>query len=488
MKIFYVNLDVGSGIEQTGNVVLSWINELQGVELFEYKLQNPANIFNEALVAFSPDVIILNESYPRVRPPVVEYVKNHPSTKLIYLNHSWKEIYYRKQHCDSDDYAEFINVCTKIFCLNVIPKDIIEKLPSNIDNFYHPIDPNEFKISTPWRDRPKNFLYLGGIFPDKFSWDFINEIDKTEIQIDCYGQKYPNAQIENKEEYYKLFDSCKNIHYKGIIPQEDVSRVLNEYKYFVMPHNSAELFNMCLLQAILCGTVPLITNDESSKEYDPSWIYWADGLYYSCRTASDLINNLVKISNENLDSSIDSEQIRKEAVKRFDYKKFKSAFQEYLKSLIRDCDKKLIWDKTPISKQQVIQERANSQPQYKYESSIVADRNLVLGREIFINPRVGPCGATRTDSIYPIGDAPDFESFKRRATTIARGFNANNSYSGEADTYAVEQYLGLEGENIEWRGKGKAFYLFKKEGAGWAFYKDEILQFVSSADQLDSKW
>jgi len=488
MKIFYVNLNVGSGIEQTGNVILNWINEISGVEVSEYKHQTSEEIFNEALLDFLPDTIILNESYPRVRPPVVEYVKSRPATKLIYLNHLWQEVYYSNHHRDSINYIEFINACTKIFCLNVIPKDKVEKLPKSVENFYHPIDPSEFKIMTPWKDRSKNFLYLGSIFPHKFSLDFIKEIDKTDIRIDCYGRRDANAQVENLEDYYRLFDSCKNIRYKDQISQKDVVRVLNEYKYFVMPHDGMEPFNMCLLQAILCGTIPLIANDELSKKYDPSWLRWADGLYYSCNTAAELVNNLTKITADNVDSSAESEQIREEAAKKFNYEKFKVAFQGYLKSLIGEGDRKLKWNKTPIIKQEKKPNQKKDNSQNPYKSGVVADKDCVLGREIFINPRVGPCGATRNDSIYPIGDAPDFESFKKRATAIAKNFNPSNSYYGEADTYAVEQYLGLEGENIEFRGKGKSFYLFKKQDDDWAFYKDGVLQFVSSTADLENKW
>jgi len=451
MKIFYVNLDVGSGIAYVGNIFLDWLKNIEGIELYVHSDQDCIIDVLALLRKKSPDLIISNESYPRIRSAVVEYLKLFPNAKLLFLSHSWQEISLREKV--SKEFNEFISLCDKIFCLNVIPERMSKEL-NFVDNFYHPISPEIFNITKPWSDRQNKFVIFGTINPIKLSRSFIDEIKATDIQIDCYGSRwikdYPGCNIK---EYNTVLDSCPNICYKGAALQSEVPALLNQYKYFVMPHDGDEPFNLSLLQAIFCGTIPIISNDLNSRTYDHRWLDWAEGFYYSCNTSADLINNLVLIDKDNPNLEDESVSISENAKKKFDYNRFKTAFENYVKSFIKK------------------------------------NEQCVMGREQFINSRVGPCGAIRNDAIYPIGYHEDFSGFKKRAITIANNYNGGFSYNGDSDTYSVEQYAGFTAENLENRGAGESIFLLKLVHDKWTFYKNGKFQFEThNANELEEKF
>jgi len=84
LKIFYINLNVGSGIERTGNTILKMLGDY---EVFEYKWQNPPSLVISDIVKVNPDVILINEFYPRVLKAVYFYKMCNPTVKVIFINH-----------------------------------------------------------------------------------------------------------------------------------------------------------------------------------------------------------------------------------------------------------------------------------------------------------------------------------------------------------------------------------------------------------------
>jgi glycosyltransferase involved in cell wall biosynthesis len=502
MKIFYFNFNVGSGAEYVGDIFASWLSEIEGVMLLEYKIQSSSAEILEMLMKYRPDMIILNDTFERTRVPIDEYLKKYPLAKLVLLAHCWSELVPDPKI--PADLIRLISICSKIFCLNVAPKRVLKDLPHTVVNAYHPMNSRVYKIITPWNDRPNKFLIFGNILNVKLSKAFISDIAKTNLRIDCYGRRITSNDMV---EYNKAFDNCSNLSYKGCVSQEEVPLLLNEYKYLILPHDGQEPFNLSLLQAILCGTIPLVSNDKNTRQYDARWIDWAHGLYNSCNMASELVNNLVSIDKDNPDLDIESKQISLEASKRFDYDHLKASFSEYIDECNKDKEKKPtekscapnIWygnkKETPIPST-----FKSTRPKFiatdawygKMEKKDAwydkKEQKCILGREQFIRCRVGPCGNMRNDSIYPIGVDVNFDDFKKRAITISKNFGDNCSYDGESDTYSVEQYQGAIGENLELRGQGESYFRVIFEEDKWRFYKQGVLQFeASSAKELEEK-
>ena len=150
--------------------------------------------------------------------------------------------------------------------------------------------------------------------------------------IDCYGRDY-----EEDDQYDDAFEDAiqsGNIRYYGLVRQEEIPNVMNQYKYFVMPHDGYEPFNWVLKQCMYTGTIPLIVNDRDTHLYYGKWLDWATGLYMGCKYTSELISNLQEIEAKAPDHSDMSNYISKSSKIMFPYQEFKDEYKNKVKELL----------------------------------------------------------------------------------------------------------------------------------------------------------
>jgi hypothetical protein len=335
-KVFLYNLNVGSGVEYSGNVIAEWCKELP-INFFEYKEQNPPCLSFDPLIEIKPDIIIINDNCPRVVEPPYYFKRCFPKTKVIYLTHGIKELY--PPNNISNMYENYdrllLYIATRDYFDIVVSFGYIKndnEIPSYLKERFlkgcFPINPENYCVKTPWYNRKKLFCYVGQLNNLKFSLDFLKQLkDYDSIQIDCYGYMI-NSYIN--EEYQKAI-KIKQINYKGLLEQEKVPEILNEYKYFILPHGRIkEIFNISLLQSMCCGTIPLVCNDRTA-DFDYTWIDWAHGLYTPHNTEEMLLKTITSPTLVEKDYSYLSNYISKQAKERFDYYKFKNEFQQMMK-------------------------------------------------------------------------------------------------------------------------------------------------------------
>lgn len=342
-KIFYVNPNVGSGIEYAGNVFLGWLQNLSGkYVLINYKYQNPSDVILKDIIKEMPDIIILNESYIQSVRAVLHYKMLKKNVNVLYIMHVWKYLFdimnnslvekndksYMRELTDQKQFI--LNSVDDILILNYQPDNIFPNIHNvRIRNGYMPTDPDVYKITCKWEERPKMFLIAGNIIPLKISEEFIRKLSKTNVQVDCYGKYNLDSPEEfgATDEYYKLITKCKNINLYGLYPQERMASLFNDYKYIILPHNGYETFNFTLLQAIYCGTIPLVINDRTTEEYDYTWIDWADEMYIGTNTVEAMIQILnKKRADDEVDRTGFSKKISEYAFKKFNYKDLNKYF------------------------------------------------------------------------------------------------------------------------------------------------------------------
>ncbi len=297
-KLYYFNPNVGSGVEETGNVFENWLTKLN-FKLTVSKNQSYAVNHFEDLIKNNPDIIVINDAFPNILKAVYYYRLTKPNTKILLLMHTWQILYdkNRLKEISEENYTfnKFMEVVDKILILNY---KSFGSLPTNLNgrvvNGYHPINSLVYRPKVSWKNRKKLFCYVGNILPHKMSLEFIKQIQDTDLVVDCYG-KLDNVNI-NLIEYTREFELCsENLKYQCVLNQEKVSDYLCQYKYFILPHDGFEPFNMVLLQAILCGTIPLVVNDRKTKLFDYRWIDWAKNLYFGCNTVPELLGNMKNI-------------------------------------------------------------------------------------------------------------------------------------------------------------------------------------------------
>lgn len=109
-----------------------------------------------------------------------------------------------------------------------------------------------------------------------------------------------------------------------------------------------------------------------------------------------------------------------------------------------------------------------------------SSKKIVLGRVVYKTVRIGCCGMSRYDMIFPVGDVASFSQFKQE------GFNLINDFNKDQDSYQVEFFEGIPEQNE--RGNGKQLYsLIHKDGV-WHFYKDGILKLETDNERILSLW
>jgi glycosyltransferase involved in cell wall biosynthesis len=312
MKILLVNLNVGSGIEHVGNKIFTWLNELKIFsdaprQVDEYKKQTCVSVFTNDLIEYGPDIVVVNEIYPRVIEPLYYYKRYNPDLKVLFICHSWKTLIDNMYNENNHQYKQMVHLfsrdtCDKIICLS--KKDPGYEYMYGVDRkaveLYMPVSSEEYRVITPWRDRKKLFANFGGT-PNRLSDEFVEKIKNTNLHIDCYGKELPRVK------------------------QEDMPAVLNEYKFFILPHDkSGEVFFITLLQSIMCGAIPIICGSNG-------WASWADGLYFEAQNVDTLIKNMELLSKDQTDFTSVSNRLSGIASKQFDENIIKKEILDFVK-------------------------------------------------------------------------------------------------------------------------------------------------------------
>lgn len=302
MTLYFYNLDVGSGIEATGDRIISMLDDYPG-EVHVYKHQNPPYLVLEDLIKLQPDVIVMNEYYPRVLEGVHYYKMWKPETKVILLNHDWMRASFVPHDLDEPRGEHRLSSHDQVALLNNAWLNTIDifitlnhrpeggEYPAwskfkTIDRL-HPI-PDDFSPSQRWKRRRKDFMYYGVLWPHKFSRAFIEALEGTRIHIDLYGSIKDTD--DDLKEYNRLIADSPNVTYCGYIPDRGLVGTLNDYKFWVFPREGHELFCLCMAEALRCNVIPLVVNAPEGNR--PNWAGWADGCYFRYHTNEELIDRM----------------------------------------------------------------------------------------------------------------------------------------------------------------------------------------------------
>lgn len=314
--ITFINLNVGSGIEYVGEEFIKFTREVYK-DINIISNQNPPYLLYKELMEFKPSIIILNEYYSRALEAVAYYKLSFPKTKIIFINHSSK-IPLDNDIEKKDQYIGIRGIYKDIdyhIGLNGEGKDN----PNIIDFGYMPVNPDVYNITTKWENRVKKFIILGNINDQKISKKFV---ERNSLHIDCYG-------INNGD--YKEFNNNPQLQFISHLNQYKVPEILNEYKYAIFPFGGKEIFSISILQAALCGTIPIILNDSGKP-----WSEWASGIIFESNNIDVFVENLKHINKNNPDMSRLSEHISSVAKNKYNYQNIKIKYQDILKSILNN--------------------------------------------------------------------------------------------------------------------------------------------------------
>lgn len=303
--IYFPVIGSGSGVETSGHTMLSMLDDYSSEhpdKVVTDAEQNPPCFVIDRILACMPDIIIINELYHRLMIPAYFYKKMKPDTKLILLNHCAMNLTRQSPHagwkkevntddrilmekCIHQELAHIIN-------LNYHPPDTpySNKITAPISDMLFPLR-DSFKITKPWSERPGDFFYYGGILPQKLSEEFVDLISKTKMRISVYGRFIKKLEAAPSYVRYKeKILSSENIDFKGYIPDGKLVETVNNYRFFVTPHQGSEPFMLTLAEAIRCGCIALVTNQRTMPT--DNWVDWAKGCYLEYPDTNMLLDKM----------------------------------------------------------------------------------------------------------------------------------------------------------------------------------------------------
>lgn len=315
-KCVFVNLNVGSAIEQSGNEVLRYIKQIENLEVIKYNIQTREDYTFNFLLKNKPDIIIINGEYSRITVPSTYYKLIYPETKIVFISRVISSFYKDKSLSNEETSIyeiqrdeTFYNLCDLIICVNSCGKfeTHVPNLSKKTIDCCGLNDTNRFKITKEWKNRKKDFIMIGSLNEHKFSPKFLKMLN---TDVDCYGKIHQNHMK-------KVIEGNEKIHYKGFVDFEKVPDIFNEYKYSIFPHNGYEPFCNTLQQSILCGTIPIVLDDNEKNCFGDYWLHWGKDLYIPAKSEEELKKIVENKINNSEDIEL-SEKLREDIINKYD--------------------------------------------------------------------------------------------------------------------------------------------------------------------------
>jgi len=297
-KIVFVNLDVGSAIEQSGNQFIKIIKELNR-EITVFTQQTCERMFFQYLLDEKPDTLIINGNYPRIINPAYYYKLLNKELKLIFISRVFTDFMFIKDTSNIHYYyynqrlKEFCEYCDYVFIVNSCGMRKRQFYETKMIDCCGTNNIDHFRITKDWDERKKKFLLFGSLNPHKLHHEFV---DKLDIKVDAYGN------IDNQPNWFREKFEKSNINYLGFLEYNEIPKMLNEYKYFLLPHNGSEPLNNSIIQAILCGCIPIVLDDYYTDINGDYWLKWCQDYYFGCDTVDEYLNKVNKLNNKDIDN------------------------------------------------------------------------------------------------------------------------------------------------------------------------------------------
>lgn len=338
-KCVLVNPNVGSAIEASGNQIYEWIEETaQGtIDIVIFKHQTKEEKFLSFLIEEQPSIIVINALRPRIITPILFYKTFYPETQIFVFARTFTEIMLTKKNDNEHEVhylsrlEDFLKKAEWIFIINScgIQERISGKFSHKIIDCCGTNSKKHYFVKIPWENRKKKFVILGSLNRPKISEKFINAIKTTNVTIDVYGSTH-NQDLNLAESFY----NCHNFIYHGLASQEKVADILNEYKYYLLPHDGEEPLCNSLHQAILCGCIPLVYDDYALDINQKYWLEYAEGMYLGYDKMSEYIQKVVELNEKDLSNGKElSNRFRERYLWKYEGKAEK-AFKQLFKTAI----------------------------------------------------------------------------------------------------------------------------------------------------------
>lgn len=155
------------------------------------------------------------------------------------------------------------------------------------------VDEYLFNKKTPFYDRKIDMIYIGRLekIYNKFYDTMLYFINNDSLKIMLIGD---DTYLTIKEKNYFKHQLLNKIIYYPYIPHELLSTYLNNSKFLILPTETEGLPKI-LLEAMACGTIPIITNVGSAEDII---IHKINGFIFNLNSSKDMYYQILKFIND----------------------------------------------------------------------------------------------------------------------------------------------------------------------------------------------
>lgn len=132
--------------------------------------------------------------------------------------------------------------------------------PKRIEVIYNYVDITLFKPMTNMKKYDDRIIYVGRLSNEKNLFNLVRAFTTLPITLDVYGSGKLEEKLKNEARKLRV-----KVNFSGVIPNHDLPKVLNKYKYFVLP-SYYEGMPKSLLEALACGLLCIGTNVDGIRD------------------------------------------------------------------------------------------------------------------------------------------------------------------------------------------------------------------------------
>jgi len=241
MNVLFMNRNCGAGVEFEGNLFVEILERTKGIDNLDvYRIQcrNTLEHFD-----FKPyDLIIVNDGTLDA-----QYDRKFEGCKVVNISFGGSG-----RNSPAVDMVFDLNLPYTMKC----EKHILNYLPLNF------ISGNIWRSKVPWESRSDGILYISRLCPSKIVPEFLLHCRKYGKKVEFYGP------IMDQDYYEEWKDT---IDYKGFVSHKELLDVYNSYKAVYL-WSETECLSMTIREAILCGTVPVIYDNDGYSTFVKDYV------------------------------------------------------------------------------------------------------------------------------------------------------------------------------------------------------------------------
>jgi len=298
-KILFLFYNAGAGVHVANSMVEDAVRSLPYDLTFcrEYGNDSSATYYYPLIVKDSPDIIVLQDFFPGLIQAAVDYkMQENAACKILLFS-------FTTYPTAADIDKALLEKLDGIYLPH--RDNPVVDTPAHVNTFHPPLNLSRFKPYRSWADREKVFCSIGRLIDTKCSVSLLSQFQNYKAPYDYYANR---VDVTARDQTYcnlvASFNEFATLHPQ--LTRGQVARTLNNYKYHILLAEG-DCFSIITLEALACGTIPILICSTNRRQGLLSWLPESFGLHY--RSIEDFANDIPRLQTVDLSKKSKDESL-----------------------------------------------------------------------------------------------------------------------------------------------------------------------------------